>query len=248
MENKVLAVVAGREITTQDIEMIIAKYPEQQRAMFASEDGRKAILDQAIGFELMYHKGKELKIDETPVFEQQLEIFKKELLIQRTVEDVLSKVVVTDEEAKAYYDENKNEFAEPERVVAKHILMADEAELKAVQEKIASGELTFEQAAREHSTCPSGQQDGNLGEFSRGMMVPEFEKVAFEIAAGEVSDVVQSQFGYHLIKVEEKKDAAVKAFDAVKDAVIQKLMGIAQQDKYMGLLVSLEEKYGVERK
>ena len=248
MENKVLAVVAGREITTNDIEIIMGKYPEQQRAMFATEDGRKAILEQAIGFELMYHKGKELKIDETPVFAQQLEIFKKELLIQRTVEDVLSKVIVTDDEAKAYYDENQGEFGEPEKVVAKHILMADEEALQTVKNKIEAGEVTFEKAARENSTCPSKEQDGNLGEFSRGMMVPEFENVAFDIAVGEVSGVVKSQFGYHLIKVEEKKDAAVQAFEVVKAAVIQKLSGNAQQDKYMGMLVSLENKYGVERK
>ncbi|MGL4450970.1 MAG: peptidylprolyl isomerase [Sarcina sp.] len=248
MENKVLAVVAGREITEHDIDAIIAKYPEQQRAMFASEDARKAILEQAIGFELMYHKGQELKIDETEVYKAQLEIFKKELLIQRTVEDVLSKVIVTDAEAEAYYNDNKSEFQEPERVAAKHILMESEDEIKEVKAKIEAGEMTFEEAAREKSTCPSSAQDGNLGEFSRGMMVPEFEKAAFELAVGEVSEPVQTQFGYHLIKVENKIEPATKTFEDVKDEVIQKLTVTAQQDKYLGMLAELEKKYQVDRK
>ena len=248
MENKVLAVVAGREITEHDIDLIIAKYPEQQRAMFANEDARRAILEQAIGFELMYHKGQELKIDETDVYKAQLEIFKKELLIQRTVEDVLSKVVVTEEEAEAYYNDNKSEFQEPERVSAKHILMESEEEIKEVRAKIEAGEMTFEEAAREKSTCPSSAQDGNLGEFSRGMMVPEFEQAAFELEVGEVSQPVKTQFGFHLIKVEKKIEASIKSFEEVKDQVIQKLTATAQQDKYLGMLTELEAKYGVERK
>ena len=248
MENKVLAVVAGREITEHDIDLIIAKYPEQQRAMFANEDARRAILEQAIGFELMYHKGQELKIDETDVYKAQLEIFKKELLIQRTVDDVLSKVIVTEEEAEAYYNDNKSEFQEPERVSAKHILMESEEEIKELKAKIDAGEMTFEEAAREKSTCPSNAQDGNLGEFSRGMMVPEFENAAFELKVGEVSEPVKTQFGFHLIKVEKKIEASIKSFKEVKDQVMQKLTATAQQDKYLGMLTELEAKYGVERK
>lgn len=248
MENKVLAIVAGREITERDIDIIISKYPEQQRAMFQSEDARKAILEQAIGFELMYHKGKELKIDQTPVYLEQVKIIEKEILIQRTVEDVLSKVVVTEEEAKRYYEANKSEFEEPERVSAKHILMATEDELEALRNKIVAGEITFEAAARENSTCPSKAQDGNLGEFSRGMMVPEFEEVAFTVAPGEVSEIVKTQFGFHLIKVEEKIEGGTSSFEDVKEAIINKLTVEAQQEKYVGLLSELEAKYSVERK
>lgn len=248
MENKVLAIVAGREITQRDIDIIISKYPEQQRAMFQSEDAKKAILEQAIGFELMYHKGKELKIDETPVYLEQVKIIEKEILIQRTVEDVLSKVIVTDEEAKAYYEANKSEFAEPERVSAKHILMATEEELEALRNRIVSGETTFEAAAREYSTCPSKAQDGNLGEFSRGMMVPEFEEVAFVLEAGAVSEIVKTQFGFHLIKVEEKIAGGTSTFEDVKDAIVNKLTVEAQQEKYVRLLSELEAKYSVERK
>lgn len=248
MENKILAVVAGREITEHDIDLIIAKYPEQQRAMFATEDARKAILEQAIGFELMYYKGLELNIEESDIYKQQLEIFKKELLIQRTVEDILSKVIITDDEVKEYYDKNQDEFQEPERVSAKHILMESEEDLKAVKAKIASGEVTFEQAARESSTCPSKEQDGNLGEFSRGMMVPEFEKAAFELAAGEVSEPVQTQFGYHLIKVDDKHEALTQKFEDVKEAILKKLSVAAQQEKYVSLITELEKKYPVDRK
>lgn len=248
MENKILAVVNGREITEHDIDLIISKYPEQQRAMFATEDARKAILEQAIGFELMYYKGVELNIEETDVYKQQLEIFKKELLIQRTVEDLLSKVIITDKEAKDYYDDNKEEFQEPARVSAKHILVESEEAIKELKEKITSGEMTFEEAARNKSTCPSSAQDGNLGEFSKGMMVPEFESAAFDLAVGEVSEPVQTQFGWHLIKVEGKHEASVQTFDDVKEMVIRKLTVAAQQEKYISVIEELEKQYPVDRK
>ena len=247
MENKVLARVAGREITEKDIETIISRYPAEQRGMFDNPETRKAVLEQAIGYELIYHKGKELKIDETPIYLEQVKNISKEILIQRTVAEVVSGIEVKDEEVKAYYDNNQSEFEEPEKVAAKHILMADENEIKALRERIVAGELTFEEAAREYSTCPSKQADGNLGEFSRGMMVPEFEEVAFNTEVGEISEPVQTQFGFHLIKVEEKIPARVKSFEEVKDLIAKRLLMTAQEEVYAGILTELEAKVGVER-
>lgn len=85
------------------------------------------------------------------------------------------------------------------KVEASHILVNQEFEIKDVQKKLAEG-LLFEDLARDYSTCPSGEQGGYLGEFGKGMMVPAFEKVAFGLLPGQVSDPVRTQFGYHLIK------------------------------------------------
>ncbi|MGL5617286.1 MAG: peptidylprolyl isomerase [Sarcina sp.] len=247
-ENKVLATVAGRDITEADIDVIVARYPAEQRAMFQNPEARKAILEQVIGFELVYNLGKDLKIEETEAYKTQVEQLQKEILIQTTFSDIIDKVTVTDEEAKKYYDENKEEFEEPEMVSAKHILVKTEEEAKEIETMIANGDMTFEEAARAKSECPSKAQDGNLGEFSRGMMVPEFEKVAFELALGEVSAPVQTQFGFHLVKVETKKEASAKSFEEVKDQIVAKLLATAQQNKYVELVKELEGKYGVVRK
>jgi len=87
---------------------------------------------------------------------------------------------------------------------ARHILVSDEAFCKELKEKINSGEMTFEQAAKENSTCPSGAKGGDLGKFGQGQMVPEFDKVVFNDEVGVVHGPVQTQFGYHLLEVTER--------------------------------------------
>ncbi len=87
---------------------------------------------------------------------------------------------------------------------ARHILVADEAVCNTLKEKINAGEITFEQAAKENSTCPSGANGGVLGTFGQGQMVPEFDKVVFNDEVGVVHGPVQTQFGYHLLEVTER--------------------------------------------
>jgi peptidyl-prolyl cis-trans isomerase C len=87
---------------------------------------------------------------------------------------------------------------------ARHILVSDETACKELKEKINSGELTFEQAAKDNSTCPSGANGGDLGKFGQGQMVPEFDKVVFNDEVGVVHGPVETQFGYHLLEVTER--------------------------------------------
>lgn len=90
------------------------------------------------------------------------------------------------------------------RASARHILVNSEALCKELKEKINSGELSFEEAAKSNSTCPSGADGGNLGSFSQGQMVPEFDKVVFGDEVGVVHGPVQTQFGYHLVEITER--------------------------------------------
>ncbi|SHK59421.1 peptidyl-prolyl cis-trans isomerase C [Clostridium cavendishii DSM 21758] len=248
MDNKVLAIVGGQEITESDLQEILARYPQQQQAMLGTEDGKKQLLEQVIGFELMYKFGKENDYENLEEYKIQIEKLKKEILTQVVVNKILSKVTVLDNEVLDFYNENSQMFKEQESVVAKHILVDSEDSCNTIKEKIVNGELTFEEAATKYSSCPSKEQGGNLGSFSRGMMVPEFEKVAFELPVGKISDAVQTQFGYHLIKVEEKKEAVVKPFEEVKQMIVNQLLQQAQQQKYLEFIKELSEKYTVERK
>ena len=165
-----------------------------------------------------------------------------------TVNKVLSEVTVTDDEVKSYYDNNKDQFVEPATARAKHILVADEAEADKIKAEIESNAISFEDAAKKYSTCPSKEQGGDLGNFGRGMMVPEFEDAAFNAEIGKVTNPVKTQFGYHLILVEDKTDAKEKKFEDVKDQVTQQLIQQAQQNKYIDMVKELEGKYTVERK
>ena len=247
MENKVLAVAAGNEITEKDLNALIARYPEQQRAAFASEEAKKNLLEQLISFELFNKFGKELELDKTEEYKEAVASITKEVLTSMAMNKALADVTVTDEEAKKYYDENTGAFSVPPTVSARHILVETEEEANNVKNEIDNG-LSFADAAMKYSKCPSKEQGGNLGEFSKGMMVPEFEKASFEAEVGVISEPVKTQFGYHLIVVDSKNEGSIKSFEEVKDSIVNELIKKKQHKKYDDLLKQLEGKYGVDRK
>ena len=106
--------------------------------------------------------------------------------------------------------------------------------------------LSFEEAASKYSTCPSKENGGDLGEFTKGKMVPEFEEAAFSIEEGKVSNPVKTQFGYHLIKVKYKKEAGDSTLEEVKDQITQQVIGMKQQEIYMGKTEALRRKYEIK--
>jgi peptidyl-prolyl cis-trans isomerase C len=155
-------------------------------------------------------------------------LMRKEIVINNLLEkEVVSKVAVTDAEEKKFYDANKDKFKREESVRASHILIGVDEKASAedrkkakekaesIRKKIAAGE-DFATLAKKESTCPSASRGGDLGYFSKGQMVPEFEKAAFALKPGEVSNVVETKFGYHIIKLQEKKPAGNVTFDEAK--------------------------------
>jgi len=159
----------------------------------------------------------------------------KSLATDKFVRDkFVDKITVPEKEIKDYYDSHPNMFKQPEQVQASHILIklkpdASESEqaealkkIKDVQEKQKKGE-DFAELAKAHSECPSSSKGGDLGFFGRGQMVPAFEEAAFTMKPGDVSDVVKTQFGYHLIKVTNKKPESTIPFDGIKERLGQYL-------------------------
>ncbi len=154
----------------------------------------------------------------------------KELIDQQ----ITSKIVITDEESKAYYDKNQQMFKQPEQIKASHILIkvdakADEAKktearkkIEEVQQKLKDGG-DFADLAKEYSEGPSSTKGGDLGYFKRGQMVKPFEEAALALKPNEVSDVVETRFGYHLIKVFDNKPEQTLAYADVKDKIIQRM-------------------------
>jgi peptidyl-prolyl cis-trans isomerase C len=157
------------------------------------------------------------------------------LAIQNYVEDrYLSKATVSDQEIQNYYESNPDLFKHPEMVKASHILIrvdsqeddAQKAEarkkIEEVTKKLAAGE-DFAELAKTYSDCPSSSNGGDLGFFSRGQMVPEFEEVAFSLKPNEISPVVETNFGFHIIKVSEKQSEGTYPLDQVKPQIEQVL-------------------------
>ncbi len=160
------------------------------------------------------------------------DITRKDIVITKLVEtEVVAKISVPDAEIKKFYDENKDKYFKQEAGVrASHILISVDPKAKpeekkaakekaeAIRKRLLAGE-DFATLAKSESGCPSGKQGGDLGFFSHGQMVEPFEKAAFALKPGELSDVVETQFGYHIIKVTEKKDAGTVPLDQVKDKI-----------------------------
>lgn len=247
MENKVLATVNGVEITENDINMTISRFPRERQLYLSTPEGKKQLLQQIISFELMHNYAMDNNLENDPQYITQLEAFKKDALTQLAISKVLSDVTATEEDAKKYYKDHEDQFLQNETVTASHILVKTEDEAKDIKGKIEKG-MGFEEAARTYSSCPSKENGGNLGSFSKGMMVAEFEKAAFTLPIGVVSEPVKTQFGYHLIKVQSKEPARAMSFEEVKDSLIKQVQQQKETDKYVSFTKKLEETYPVDIK
>ena len=159
----------------------------------------------------------------------------------------------TEDEVTAFYEAHKAEYVEPHQVLCQHILVkgSNDAALdkiKEIRERIVNDKADFAEEAKKHSDCPSGAQGGSLGWFGRGMMVPEFDKAAFEMKKGEVSGVVTTEFGYHIIyKADERgggQQTIVDVHDQIKDLLRHEARGKAM-DAYVA---ELREKATIEYK
>ncbi|MCM0647657.1 peptidylprolyl isomerase [Clostridium swellfunianum] len=244
MDNKVLATVEGREITQRDLENAISRFPRERQGYFMGEEGKKQLLNQIISFELIYSYAKDNGIEKDPAYISQVEAAKKEILTQTAINNILADVKVTDDEVKDYYEANQQYFNSEESVTARHILVDSLDEAQEIKKKIDDG-MNFEMAALQYSSCPSKEQGGSLGSFTRGRMVPEFEQAAFELEVGELSEPVQTQFGYHLIKVEEKNEGTVKPLEEVYPTIQREILNERESFKYMQFTEGLKSKYDV---
>ena len=165
----------------------------------------------------------------------------------------------TEVDAQAFYDSNTKQFAQPEGVSASHILMkfdngeTDQAkaekktQLETIRTDILAKKTTFEDAAKAHSGCPSGAQGGSLGDFGRGQMAPKFETAAFSQDVNSVGEVIETSFGYHIIKVTARKDGGTTSFDEVKEQIIGYLNQNAQQKVVGTYIETLRNSATIER-
>lgn len=246
MADRILATVGGIGITDRDIDEFLMSLG-QRGQMYNTPEGRRAVLEQVIGNKLLLLDAKRNLYEAEAAFREQLNRLKDNLLISYAGEKVFSGVNVTEAEAKEYYEANKAKFLQGETVNASHILVDSEEKAKSIYEEISSGKKTFEEAAKEYSSCPSGQEGGNLGDFGRGQMVPEFDKAVFAMEVGTVTDVpVKTQFGYHLIKLNSKGEAKEPEYSEVSGEIKAVLLGEKRRKAYESKINQLKIMYPVD--
>ena len=243
-DKKVLATVGGREISEQDIDLLLESLEPEQAKHFGTGEGKKQLLSDLIAQELIYLDAVKNGLDKNEIFVREAQKMHDNFLKQFAVHRLLKSITVTEDELLDFYNKNKRIFKDPETTKASHILVKDEKQAHEIIKEISDG-LSFEEAAKKYSSCPSNVVGGDLGYFERGKMVPEFEAVAFDMKIGETSSPVKTQFGYHIIKLVDKKEGEIKTFDEVKNQLGQQLITAKQQKVYVDKTNELRKEYEI---
>ncbi|MEH6940245.1 peptidylprolyl isomerase [Bacillus sp. JJ722] len=225
INNKIIEKEAEKEgitVSEKEIDKELNSFIE----MYGGKDAFNAALEQS-GISIDY-------------FKQDIENFLKiEKLLKPSIK-------ITEDEKKEFFNQNKESFAQKEQVEASHILVEDEAKAKEVQKKLDDGE-DFAKLAKEYSTDTSNaEKGGELGYFGRGEMVPEFDKVAFATKVGEISEPVKTDFGYHIIKVTDKKAAKEAVYEDHEEKVEKALFDEKLNTEFPTWLEEKKKKYDIE--
>lgn len=242
----VLAQVNGKPITEDDVNRFIAALGRGAQA-YNNPQGRAAVLEQLIAQRLFLLDAQRNLLEREQAFKDQLAAVKEQLLMEYAIGKCVESVRVTEDEVKAYYEAHKAEMNSGETVNASHILVDSEEKATELLAAINAGEISFEDAAKANSSCPSSAQGGALGDFGRGQMVPEFDTACFEMEVGEVRGPVKTQFGYHLIRLNGKNAAETIPYADVRAQLYEQVTREKQQAAYQSKINQLKIMYPVDK-
>jgi peptidyl-prolyl cis-trans isomerase C len=259
-EDPVLGKVGDFVFKKSDFDRIISYVPpERQKYLQTNPQQKATILKRIIEHRAIAERAKKEGFDKRPEVREQLEYSMNDYLAQEYLKKaVLKDVAVTEEEMRKHYQENEKTYTLAAQAKARHILVkvapnAPEADKKKAREKaevllkrVREGQ-DFAKVAEESSEDPASQKKGgDLGYFSRGRMVKPFEDVAFSMKPGQVSEIVETQFGFHIIKLEDLKEARIRPFDEVKEMVKSQLTLNLNKGKQEEFLKNLYKEAGIE--
>jgi len=232
----VLATVNGDEITSDEVNKVLMEGTQGRFDSLPADkqnELRQRIIEGMIAQELVYDDAQKIGVLDSKEYKQELEALVNRLKVQLAAkvweQQQFEAIKVDAKEVKAYFDANPEEFVDKEKIHARHILVKTEGEAQSIIKsmKALSGDKLrneFIAQAKSKSTGPSAAKGGDLGYFPRGQMVPSFNDAAFAMKEGAISSTpVQSQFGYHVIYIEDKKPAKKLGFDEVKNFIEQRL-------------------------
>ena len=245
-EDKIVASVGGKPITEADVSREIARMGQRGQS-YNTPQGRAMVLEQLINKRLFLLDAQRNLYEREPAFKEQLQAIKEEMLTSYAVQKAVERVRVTEEEVKKYYEENKDKFVSGTNYNASHILVDSEDKANELLGQINAGEITFEDAARQFSTCPSGKQGGELGDFTSGQMVPEFENACAAMEPGQTTGPVQTQFGYHIIRLNKKEEGGDVKYADIREELTEALRGEKQQAAYQSKINQLKLLYPVDK-
>ncbi|MEM8700603.1 MAG: peptidylprolyl isomerase [Pseudomonadota bacterium] len=236
----VVAKVGDADITEADI-AFAAQDLGQQLQQFPPDQWRALLLDVVVDMELIANAARKDGLDQDPDFKKQLEFLELQALRNAYIAQKIDGAI-TDEVLNSAYEEEFKDYEGPEEVNARHILVNEKAEAEDLIKELDGG-TDFVELAKEKSTGPSGPNGGDLGYFGKGQMVKPFEDAVFELEPGAYTkEPVQTQFGWHVIKLEDKRRQEKPAFEAVAGELRQRLI----REQYEAKMAELKSAIAVE--
>jgi len=246
-KSAVLATYDGKTFTVdQFLETAGRLNGRARKSLNESVDRRKQFVENDILSDLVYGEGVKRGFDKDPEVQKRLDDLKRHLIVQRIMEEQQN-ATVTDEDVKAYYDAHAQEFS-TERIKASHILVDNEQLAKDIYAKLQKDPSQFAALATENSKdLSNAKRGGDLGFFTRGRMVKEFDEAAFALKSdGEISKPVQTRFGWHIIERTGYEAGTVQPFDQVKSQIKVKLVSEKRREKTAAFLDDLKKKSGLK--
>ena len=242
--NKLLAEVNGKKIYRNDVISFMQNI--EGGARFQNEEGIKVLTDEMVNQEIVLSDAYKNKLDDDEEFKNELNLVKENMLKNYAMHKIFESVNPTEDDLKGYYEANKELVIPQKTYTASHILVDDEQKANDIYDAIEEG-LDFKEAAKKYSKDPSAASGGSLGTFPKGVMVKEFQDGLDSLEVGEISKPVKSQFGYHLIKLEDVNSAEDKPFEEVRDQVYQTYLMVKRQEKYLEKLNEISKDVEVKK-
>lgn len=244
----VVVEVGDVKLTEEDVKEELAAIPPQLQPYVATKEGKKEFIESLVKRELLYQEAKAKGIENSEKVKKDLEKIKKRLLVDAFLrESIASDVKVDDNTLKEFYKKNEKKFVEPEKTHTKHILVKDKKLADEIAEKLKKSPDSFEKLAAEHSIDSSGKNGGDIGAHEKGTLVPEYEAAMEKLKKpGDISPVVKSQFGYHIIKLVSRDKSAAPKFEDIKDEVKEEYLRENQKTMFEKIVSDLKKKYNVK--
>mgnify|MGYP001031849241 CR=1 FL=1 len=238
----ILASFGDKAITLGEFNELWEQVPENYKAQLTKDN----VLDQMISEVLLIQEAKEKKLEEDEKIAEQIKKTTEQILVQALIQrEILDKIKVNDEEVLEYYEQNKDSFTEKEQVHLYNILLETEEDAQNVLEQLKAGG-DFSEIAKTKSTGPSAAQGGDMGFISKGSTIPEIDEAVFALKVGELTDIIKSDYGFHILKVTEKKPESTKTLEEAKEDIMQTLLPEKQKEAFDNLLKELKSKVEIE--
>ncbi|HOO55474.1 MAG TPA: peptidylprolyl isomerase [bacterium] len=245
----IIAEFDGGFVTAEEINVFLDTLSPSQKQRLLSPADKENFLRQVVESALLAKVAQNEGMKDDPAVQSLLNINMNGILAshyyQNKIVPKADEVQVTDEELKQYYDTNLSEFSEGQ-VKASHILVDTEEEANEIYAALKDSPEKFADIAKEKSKCPSGSNGGDLGTFGRGEMAPEFEKQAFSMEVGKVSEPFKTRFGWHILLVDKRSDVETTPFDEVKESIRTKLLDQKRMEVLENSVIGLKEQYNLK--